>query len=51
MLTRNAESEEKIKEIDLELDKPLPGEAKRTPSAMEQEAIRQEWASFMQSVG
>jgi hypothetical protein len=36
-----------VKDIEMELDRPLPGEARRAPSRQEQEKIRNEWASFI----
>ncbi len=50
MLTRGANQEDTEK-IKIELDKPLPGQARKPPSSLERQKINQEWASFMQSVG
>lgn len=47
---RNA-TQEGREQINAELDKPLPGQAKERPSDAEQEQIRNEWATFMGQIG
>lgn len=50
MLYRSAD-EEKRREIEIELEKPLPGQARKMPTPEERAKVNQEWSTFMQSVG
>lgn len=50
MVFRGVHDEDKRRELETELNRPLPGQARQEPSPEERKQINDEWSSFMQGI-